>query len=74
MKIAVIGSGYVGLVAGAGFSDFGNDVRCVDIDEKRVAMLRAGEVPIHEPGLGALIARNLEKRLRFTTKNFRSCR
>ena len=68
MKIAVIGTGYVGLVTGAGFADFGHDVTCVDIDAARVAQLRRGEVPFHEPGLGELLARNLRAgRLRFTT-------
>jgi len=68
MKIAVIGTGYVGLVTGAGFSDFGHDVTCVDIDAARVAALRNGEIPIHEPGLPELVRRNAQLgRLRFTT-------
>jgi len=68
MRIAVIGTGYVGLVAGAGFSDFGNDVVCVDLDARRVERLRGGEIPIHEPGLEELVARNLAAgRLGFTT-------
>ncbi len=68
MRLAVIGTGYVGLVAGAGFSDFGNDVVCVDVDADRVRRLCAGEIPIHEPGLDELVARNLEaQRLSFTT-------
>lgn len=68
MRIAVIGTGYVGLVAGAGFSDFGNDVVCVDVDEKKVARLEAGEIPIYEPGLEALVARNVKKgRLHFSS-------
>jgi UDPglucose 6-dehydrogenase len=68
MRIAVIGTGYVGLVAGAGFSDFGNDVVCVDLDARRVERLRRGEIPIHEPGLEELVARNLAAgRLAFTT-------
>jgi UDPglucose 6-dehydrogenase len=66
MQIAVIGTGYVGLVAGAGFADFGNDVTCVDIDADRIARLRRGEVPIYEPGLSRLITRNAG-RLEFTT-------
>jgi UDPglucose 6-dehydrogenase len=68
MKIAVIGTGYVGLVTGAGFSDFGHDVTCVDIDAGRVAALVRGEIPIHEPGLQELVTRNAKLgRLRFTT-------
>lgn len=68
MKIAVVGTGYVGLVTGAGFSDFGHDVTCVDIDPTRVATLRRGEVPFYEPGLHDLIKRNAGlDRLRFTT-------
>ncbi|HET7505829.1 MAG TPA: UDP-glucose/GDP-mannose dehydrogenase family protein [Kofleriaceae bacterium] len=68
MKIAVIGSGYVGLVAAAGFSDFGNHVSCVDVDEARIALLRSGEIPFHEPGLADLVRRNERQgRLVFTT-------
>ncbi|HEY4240961.1 MAG TPA: UDP-glucose/GDP-mannose dehydrogenase family protein [Kofleriaceae bacterium] len=68
MRIAVIGTGYVGLVTGAGFSDFGHDVTCVDIDPARVAQLRRGEIPIHEPGLPELVRRNAALgRLRFTS-------
>jgi UDPglucose 6-dehydrogenase len=68
MKIAVIGTGYVGLVSGAGFSDFGHNVVCVDIDSDRVAALRRGEIPIHEPGLPELVRRNASVgRLHFTT-------
>jgi UDPglucose 6-dehydrogenase len=68
MKITVIGTGYVGLVSGACFADLGNDVLCLDIDEKKVAMLRAGGIPIHEPGLAPVVRRNAESgRLRFTT-------
>ena len=68
MKIAVVGTGYVGLVTGAGFSDFGHDVTCVDIDADRIAMLRRGDVPFYEPGLHDLIRRNTTLgRLHFTT-------
>src|SRR5688572_8957936 len=68
MRPAVIGTGYVGLVAGAGFSDFGNDVVCVDLDADRVRRLSQGEIPIHEPGLAELVRHNLDaRRLSFTT-------
>ena len=68
MRLTIFGSGYVGLVTGACFADVGNDVVCVDVDARKVAALQAGEVPIHEPGLDALIARNASAgRLRFTT-------
>jgi UDPglucose 6-dehydrogenase len=68
MRIAVIGTGYVGLVSGAGFADFANDVTCVDIDAARIAMLERGEIPFYEPGLAELVARNRQQgRLRFTT-------
>jgi UDPglucose 6-dehydrogenase len=68
MKIAVIGTGYVGLVAGACFAESGNDVICVDKDEAKIRMLRRGRMPIYEPGLEEMVRRNrLEKRLTFTT-------
>ncbi|WP_084860860.1 UDP-glucose dehydrogenase family protein [Salibaculum halophilum] len=68
MKIAVVGTGYVGLVSGVCFSDFGHEVVCVDRDADKVARLRAGEVPIYEPGLDELIAKNAQaERLSFTT-------
>jgi UDPglucose 6-dehydrogenase len=68
MKLAVIGTGYVGLVTGAGFADFGNDVTCVDVDGERIATLERGEIPFYEPGLAELVARNrAQGRLGFTT-------
>src|SRR5260370_14203436 len=68
MRIAMIGTGYVGLVSGACFADFGHDVTCVDKDEKKIAALHRGEIPIFEPGLDELVAANVKaKRLDFTT-------
>src|SRR5687768_10362257 len=68
MRIAMIGTGYVGLVSGACFSDFGHDVRCVDKDEAKIAALERGVMPIFEPGLDQLVARNVRGgRLSFTT-------
>ena len=68
MKITVIGSGYVGLVSGACFADLGNDVVCLDVDEKKIALLRGGSIPIYEPGLQQLVKHNVAAgRLRFTT-------
>ncbi len=68
MRIAVVGTGYVGLVAGTCFSESGNNVICVDVDEKKIEKLKAGEIPIYEPGLEKLIERNTkEGRLSFTT-------
>ena len=68
MKIAMIGTGYVGLVSGVCFSDFGHDVVCVDKLPEKIAMLERGEVPIYEPGLDAVMARNVAAgRLKFTT-------
>jgi UDPglucose 6-dehydrogenase len=68
MRITIFGSGYVGLVTGACLADAGNHVVCVDIDAAKVAMLQRGEVPIHEPGLDAVVTRNFEAgRLQFTT-------
>jgi len=68
MKIAVIGTGYVGLVTGTCFAETGNNVMCVDIDAKKVAQMQNGEIPIYEPHLDALFLRNINaKRLNFTT-------
>ena len=68
MKIAVIGTGYVGLVSGTCFAETGNHVTCVDIDENKVNSLRSGKITIYEPGLEKLFERNLkEGRLHFTT-------
>jgi len=68
MNIAVVGTGYVGLVTGAVFADLGNDVACVDKDAAKVEMLRAGQMPIYEPGLEELVHRNqADERLAFTT-------
>ena len=69
MRTAMVGSGYVGLVSGVCFADFGHTVICVDLDEKKIAALSAGRVPIYEPGLDQLIADNLAAgRISFTTE------
>ncbi|TDQ81386.1 UDP-glucose dehydrogenase [Dongia mobilis] len=68
MRVAMIGVGYVGLVSGACFSEFGHDVVCIDSDAARISALEQGEIPIYEPGLDELVARNrADGRLRFTT-------
>jgi UDPglucose 6-dehydrogenase len=68
MRVAMIGSGYVGLVSGACFADFGHHVTCVDKDESKIAALKRGETPIYEPGLAELIATNVKQgRLSFAT-------
>jgi len=68
MQIAIVGSGYVGLVTGACFADFGHDVVCVDKAEDKISALKAGCIPIFEPGLDEIIARNTSAgRLSFTT-------
>jgi len=75
MKIAVVGTGYVGLVAGACFAENGNEVICVDKDPAKVRMLQRGHIPIYEPGLEELVRRNKsEKRLTFTTALARGVR
>ncbi len=68
MRITVIGTGYVGVVSGTCFAEFGHDVTCVDIDEEKIARLTRGEIPIYEPGLDGLVRKNLDAhRLHFTT-------
>lgn len=68
MKITIFGSGYVGLVTGTCLAEVGNEVLCVDINEQKIALLKQGKVPIYEPGLNALVQKNMEgKRLGFTT-------
>jgi UDPglucose 6-dehydrogenase len=68
MRIAMVGTGYVGLVSGACFADFGHHVVCIDKDADKIARLMRGEIPIYEPGLAELVARNAaQSRLRFTT-------
>jgi UDPglucose 6-dehydrogenase len=68
MRVAMIGAGYVGLVSGACFADFGHDVCCVDNDPRKIDALNRGEIPIFEPGLSDLVAKNVrENRLSFTT-------
>jgi UDPglucose 6-dehydrogenase len=68
MKLAVVGTGYVGLVSGTCFSEMGHDVICVDIDEKKIVALRSGKIPIYEPGLEEMVKRNVTQgRLHFTT-------
>src|SRR5262245_46863322 len=67
MKVAVVGTGYVGLVAGACFADSGSNVVCVDVDENKLRKLEAGEIPFFEPGLDAMVKRNCPERLTFTS-------
>ena len=68
MRIAMVGTGYVGLVSGACLSDFGHEVVCIDSDAEKIAGLSEARIPIFEPGLGEIVANNLEAgRLSFTT-------
>ncbi len=69
MKVTVVGTGYVGLVSGACLAEMGNDVLCLDVDPAKIALLKAGGIPIHEPGLDQVVARNVAAgRLHFTTE------
>ena len=68
MKVTVVGTGYVGLVSGACLAEMGNEVLCLDVDASKIAVLEGGGMPIHEPGLDQIVARNVSAgRLRFTT-------
>lgn len=69
MQVVIIGVGYVGLVSGACFAEFGADVTCVDVDKKKIAQLKEGKMPVYEPGLDELVTRNVNAgRLNFTTE------
>src|SRR5438128_1379744 len=69
MNICIVGTGYVGLVTGACFAEFGNQVICVDSDANKIDQLKAGQIPIYEPGLDALVTKNVRaERLHFTNE------
>ncbi|HVI22911.1 MAG TPA: 3-hydroxyacyl-CoA dehydrogenase NAD-binding domain-containing protein, partial [Myxococcales bacterium] len=72
MRIAVVGTGYVGLVAGTCFAETGHSVTCVDVDEAKLAALRAGKTPIYEPGLEELLLRNSKAERLFFTSDLRA--
>ena len=70
MKISIFGTGYVGLVTGAGLANLGHEVLCVDIDENKITKLNSGEIPFYEPGLKELVLKNKKsERLQFTTNS-----
>ena len=68
-KICIIGAGYVGLVSGAGLSEFGNEVTCVDLDEEKIKQLNNGEISIYEPGLKSLVQTNFNKKKLYFTND-----
>ena len=74
MKIAVVGTGYVGLVTGTCFAEIGVDVVCVDIDAEKIARIERGDIPIYEPGLDEMVIRNMKAgRLRLVSTGWKSC-